>query len=379
MKPHIFYEYETIDDEEIVKYIQTHKELHPFFKEEWGEVKPLQYCGVLHIQGRDIYILPKITRREDTRNLDIFIYMLLYAYDIKLQNQDFAKAKNYKSNFILEVLVQHFAKELLREFTKGLYKTYITKEENLTTLRGKYLQTQNIRHNFTKSKIYCEFDEFSADNELNQFFLFALKHLLPCVQNKKLLKEAILVLDEVSEREFDISRSAIHFNRLNARFESSYEIAMMLLNRLIPMFSEGERSFAFLFDMNELFENFIGKIYKDIDISTELQKRDHYGSLVLKPDIVTKSMIIDTKYKKVSIREELRVPDKYQMFVYGTNFQQSKTMLLYPKHKQDIREDLQLGKNDTMIELKMRSIDLDFDGEYEEFLDEIRGRVGNLI
>ena len=378
MNKNIFYEYEAIDDEEIVRYIQTHKELHPFFKEEWGEVKPLQYCGVLHIKGRDIYILPKVTRREDVRNLDMFIYMLLYAYDIKLQNQDFAKAKNYRSSFLLEVLVQYFAKELLREFTKGLYKTYITKEENLTTLRGKYLLTQNIRHNFTKSKIYCEFDEFSEDNELNQFFLFAIKSLLPYVENKKLLKEVLLVLDEVSEREFDISRSAIHFERLNARFESSYEMAMMLLKRVIPMFSEGERSFAFLFDMNELFENFIGRIYKDIDISTKLQKQGNYGSLVLKPDIVTDSIIVDTKYKKVSTKEDLRVSDKYQMFVYGTNFQQSKTMLLYPKHIQDICEDLQLGKNDTMIELKMRSIDLDFDGEYEEFISELKKRVGEL-
>ena len=66
------------------------------------------------------------------------------------------------------------------------------------------------------------------------------------------------------------------------------------------------------------------------------------------------------------------------MFVYGTNFQQIETMLLYPKHKENVCEDLELGKNDTMIVLKMRSIDLDFEGEYEEFLDEIRRRVGKL-
>jgi len=39
---------------------------------------------------------------------------------------------------------------------------------------------------------------------------------------------------------------------------------------------------------------------------------------------------------------------------------------------------LELGKNDTMIVLKMRSIDLNFEGEYEEFLDEIKRRVGKL-
>jgi 5-methylcytosine-specific restriction enzyme subunit McrC len=378
MSKNIFYEYETIDDEKIVSYIQNHKELHPFFKEEWGKIKPLQYCGILNIEGRDVYILPKITTRSGEKNLDIFIYMLLSAYDIKLQKQDFAKAKNQKSSFLLEVLVQHFAKQLLHEFTKGLYKTYISKEENLTTLRGKYLISQNIRHNFTKSKIYCEFDEFSADNELNQFFLFALKSLIPYVHSKKLLKECLLVLDEVGDKQFDVFKTNINFERLNSRFQLSYELGVMLLQRVIPMFADGKKSFAFLFDMNDLFEKFIGKIYESIDESTELQRQKNYGSLVLKPDIVTSRMIIDTKYKKVSSREDLKVPDKYQMFVYGTNFKQINTMLLYPKHIENICDDLKLGKNDTMVQLKMRSVDLDFDGGYDEFLDEIRGRVREL-
>ena len=378
MSKNIFYEYETIDDEEIVTYIQNHKELHPFFKEEWGKIKPLQYCGILNIEGKDIYILPKVTTRSSEVNLDIFIYMLLAAYDIKLQKQDFAKAKNQKSSFLLEVLVQHFAKELLREFTKGLYKIYTSKEKNLTTLRGKYLISQNIRHNFTKSKIYCEFDEFSADNELNQFFLFALKSLLPYVHNKKLLKECLLVLEEVSDKYFNPFENNIHFDRLKSRFQPSYELGVMLLQRVIPMFADGKKSFSFLFDMNDLFEKFIGKIYESIDESTELQRQKNYGSLVLKPDIVTSSMIIDTKYKKVSSRENLSVADKYQMFVYGTNFKQIDTMLLYPKHIENIYDDLKLGKNDTMVQLKMRSVDLDFDGGYEEFLDAIRGRVRKI-
>jgi len=378
MSKNFLYEYETINDIEIVEYIKNKVALHPFFKEEWGRVKPLQYCGILNIEGRDVFILPKITSASDTANLNIFTYMLLYAYDIKLHQEDFAKAKNQKSRFLLEVLVQHFVKGLLREFTKGVYKSYITKEENLRTLRGKYLITQNIRHNFSKNRIYCEFDELSVDNELNQFFLFALKSLLPFVQSKKLLKESILVLDEVSERQFDPFSVTLHFDRLNSRFYKSYALAIMLLQRLIPLFENGKKSFAFLFDMNELFENFIGKIYKDIDTTTKLQKQGNYGSLVLKPDIITDRMIIDTKYKKVSSREELRVADKYQMFVYGTNFQQIETMLLYPKHKENVCEDLELGKNDTMIVLKMRSIDLDFEGEYEEFLDEIKRRVGKL-
>jgi len=167
----------------------------------------------------------------------------------------------------------------------------------------------------------------------------------------------------------------MHFSRLNKRFQSSFEFAILLLNKSIPLFSQDKKSFAFLFDMNVLFENFIGKIYEDIDPSTALQVEKNFGNLKLKPDIITSNMIIDTKYKKVKTKKELSPADKYQMFVYGTNFGAKKTMLLYPQHIARVKEDLKLGKDDKVIELKMRSIDLDFEGGYDEFLQVIRKRL----
>ena len=127
--------------------------------------------------------------------------------------------------------------------------------------------------------------------------------------------------------------------------------------------------------MNDLFEEFIGRIYKDIDNSATTQTQKSFGNLQLIPDIMTSSMIIDTKYKKVKNISDLSVPDKYQMFVYGTNFKVQDTMLLYPKYKDVVDEDLELGIDDKMIRLKMRSIDLDFDGGYDEFICEIRARL----
>jgi len=49
--------------------------------------------------------------------------------------------------------------------------------------------------------------------------------------------------------------------------------------------------------MNELFEKFIGRIFKELDPSTKLQNQKNFGNLQLKPDIITTNMIIDTKYK----------------------------------------------------------------------------------
>jgi len=300
--------------------------------------------------------------------------MLMYAYDIKLQNEDIASCKNENHN-ILEVFIQLFALRLFKEFQAGVYKEYITEQENLTTLRGKYLVDKNLKYNHIKNKIYCEYDEFSQNNELNQFFLYAIKTLLKYTKNKKLLKQCELILDEVEYKHFDVNTLNIHFNRLNNRYKDSFEFAILLLSKSVPLFEKEKKSFAFLFDMNELFEKFVGPIYQDIDAATKLQTTKNFENLQLKPDIITSNMIIDTKYKKIKNREDLSVADKYQMFVYGTNFDIKETMLLYPEHLQMIKEDLKLGKDGKMIGLKMRSIDLGFNGRYEEFIDNIKNKI----
>jgi 5-methylcytosine-specific restriction enzyme subunit McrC len=127
--------------------------------------------------------------------------------------------------------------------------------------------------------------------------------------------------------------------------------------------------------MSEVFEQFIGKIYQDIDSTTKLQNERNFGNLKLKPDIVTKDMIIDTKYKKVNDREDLKPNDKYQMFAYGTNFDIKNTMLLYPKYLLNVEEDLELGKGEKMVKLKIKTIDLNSEKEFDEYVIEIKNRL----
>ncbi len=370
----IIYEYCEIENTELKQYIIDTPSLHKYFKLTWKVLKSKQYCGILNFDAKDYYLLPKISKKDAENNLDIFIYMLMKAYDIKLENEDIASCKNNSHN-ILEVFIQIFAHKLFREFQRGVYKEYITEQDNLRILRGKYLINENLKHNFTNEKIYCEYDEFSEDNTLNQFFLYAIKTLLRYTKNKKLLKQCELILNEVEFKQFDINTLNIHFNRLNARFKDNFEFAILLLSKSIPLFAKDKKSFAFLFDMNDLFENFIGKIYEDIDSSTKTQTQKDFGNLRLKPDIITSNMIIDTKYKKVKNKDDLNVADKYQMFVYGTSFDKRDTMLLYPKHLEDVYEDLELGKDDKMVRMKMRSVDLNFNGEYGKFLSEIKDRI----
>ena len=376
------YEYSEVKGD-LKKYIIDTPLLHKYFKLDWYILKSQQYCGILNFGDKDYYLLPKVADNNDEKNLDIFIYMLMYAYDIKLENEDIASCKNEKHN-ILEVFIQLFAQRLFKEFGRGIYKEYITEQDNLTTLKGKYLINENLKYNHVKNKIYCEFDEFSINNTLNQFFLFALKSLLPYTKNKKLLKQCELALDEVEDKQFDINTLKINFHRLNLRYRDSFEFALLLLNKSIPLFAKDKKSFAFLFDMNMLFEKFIARIvkekYDDVEV---LNKSKKFGELYLKPDIIvrSKNIIIDCKYKIIQEDKIANRDDRYQMYVYANNFENiNATMLLYPKHLDVIDKAIILGQNYKKVVLKMKSIELDFDRDgFEEYIEEIKNRIGEII
>lgn len=375
------YEYEEIkedseDYKKLKSYIINTTELHKYFTLDWKDLKAKQYCGILNFNDQDFYILPKIANRNDEKNLNIFIYMLMYAYDVKLSNEQIASCAN-EEHTILEVFVQMFANGLLQELKKGLYKEYLTKQDNLPVLKGKYLINENLKYNFTKNKIYCEYDEFSENNSLNQFFLYAVKYLQKFVNDKKLLKQCELIFDEVEYKSVDINRvETINFNRLNVRFKISFEIALFLLRQFIPLFNQDKNSFAFLFDMNILFEKFIARMVKELDSNAKIQNQDNFGVLTLKPDIILENQIIDTKYKKIRSIEDIKQSDKLQAFSYGINYKVEYVTLFYPKHLDNVKYDLVLGKDDKKVELKIRTIDLDFTGNYyKEYIDEIRKRV----
>ncbi|MFW2605279.1 McrC family protein [Aliarcobacter butzleri] len=373
------YEYESISNEELKNHIINTTELHKYFTLDWKDLKAKQYCGILNFNDQDFYILPKIANRNDEKNLNIFIYMLMYAYDVKLSNEQIASCAN-EEHTILEVFVQMFANGLLQELKKGLYKEYLTKQDNLPVLKGKYLINENLKYNFTKNKIYCEYDEFSENNSLNQFFLYSVKYLQKFVKDKKLLKQCELIFDEVEYKSADINRlETINFNRLNVRFKTSFEIALLLLKQSIPLFNQDKKSFAFLFDMNVLFEKFIARMVKELDNNAKIQNQDNFRDLTLKPDIILKNQIIDTKYKRIKSIEHIKQSDKFQAFAYGINYGVKNVMLLYPKDEKDVIYNLVLGK-ENIVNLKIRTIDLDFDGnDYRKYVDEIRKKLKEIL
>lgn len=366
----IIHEYESLN-------FNIPAEFRRYFNNDWNGVKTTQYCGALKIGNQQLTILPKIDKHNDAANLRYLTYMLSYVYDLKVDES--IASTDVENSLILELLISIFSRELINEVEKGLYREYISVQDNLRVMRGRFLAGLDARTNFVRDRIYCEYDEFSPDNPLNALFAYAIevcRRSTKSDENRRRLGILHLMFDDV--RAYYNPHTVIHWHRLNERFRHIYHVAVLILQNLTIRYDRtGSNDWAFMFDMNLLFEQFVGKIIKTIEPTTILQAENNFGNLKLKPDIlIPNRLIIDTKYKKVLGKEDVKRDDKYQMYVYGKNYGINQTMLLYPKHLEDVNEKLYLGKREEGIELKMRSIELQSEVmSYKNYIQEIKNQT----
>jgi 5-methylcytosine-specific restriction enzyme subunit McrC len=129
------------------------------------------------------------------------------------------------------------------------------------------------------------------------------------------------------------------------------KLARLLLGNRFQTTTYGEAAgFSLLFEMNTLFEEFVGSIVQTIARRearpvTLQGPRNHaltdssgIGRFATIPDIMMDDWIIDTKWKHltpVAKDPELGIDqgDVYQLMAYAAVYKRKKLMLLYPHHE----------------------------------------------
>lgn len=367
-----------------------------------------QYVGVLHIDELAFQILPKIDyagnadghidspQREQaigsaTQNL---LHMLSYTHDLTLYQKRAASLRSQPANWF-ELLIRLFAEELHQQIKHGIDRTYVNVEERLSTIRGTWqIQRQITRPPYARHLFDVAYDEFMPDTTLNRVFKLVVDRLLRLSQdrdNKQLLRDISDWLIEVPLTPHITSKelARIQFTRLNSRFRIAFNLARLFLESLTPqLVVEKQRLFAFMFDMNILFERFVVSFlrrhhhqifrapFENLRVIAQsegmafyLAKRAPESRQVfrLKPDILlftpdnTVVAIIDTKYKRLAPEQSrmgVAEADFYQALAYTTRLNCPRAMLLYPALRKgdSIASDFRVQGQETTI--RATTIDL---------------------
>ena len=336
-------------------------------------IQARNYVGVLQTKsGLTIEILPKIADKNDAeRSKAVFIKMLKTLRNFPFKSSNLASLKTQNLP-LLEIFISMFLCELEALVKKGIKSDYVALEENLNFLKGKLNINEQIKRNsIHKERFYVRYSEFLSDININRIIKTTLKFLYKksnSSKNQQKIREILFIFDEVLECEdYKNFFAKLVMNRQVKHYEQTLLwCKIFLLGDTFTPHKGDDLAFALLFDMNALFESYVGNFIKKSFPGTILQHSEKHlvedpKSFKLRPDIFLKGKFIaDTKWKIISSRDGISQADLYQLYAYGKKHECDKLHLIYPKID-DIRQKTMKFRYDDEMWLEILYFDLEKD------------------
>ncbi|KIM06112.1 MAG: hypothetical protein KN64_01045 [Sulfurovum sp. AS07-7] len=316
----------------------------------YGKVLQAQnFVGVIQTKdGTTIEILPKIHNVDEDKSKEILIKMLKTLRKSPFKNFNMANVQS-KNMPLLEIFISMFLEELSKLIQKGIKSDYIPKEDNLKFLKGKLKINEQIKYNYIhKERFFAAFDEFSSDRVENRLIKTTLQYLYQkskSNKNQQRIREFLFVFDEIGiSHDFKTDFGKVKPNRQMRDYEQVLLwCKTFLLENSFSPYKGNDIAFALLFDMNLLFESYIGHYLKKKGFDVSLQDSGKHlvenpRKFALRPDIVIKRkennkkvIIADTKWKIIKEEKDISQSDMYQLYAYGKKYDNNHLYLIYPK------------------------------------------------
>ncbi len=293
-------------------------------------------------------------------------WMLAYAFNnISATENEKVNKEDFEN--IYELFCVILTQELSKLIKRGLYKEYITKEDELTNLKGKILIGETLKKNPSlKSKIICEFDEYSENSYLNKVIKTSAEYLIKSGKIKdklkvKKLKNTLIYLNDVDVLDKkNINWSSIKYTKNNKAYTFAINIAHLIIDGLLTSKEDGTIDFNNYIndqEMHKLYEKFILEYYrfhyKNLRASVpQVEWNVEENSMIkLLPKMQTditlycedRILIIDAKYysnmyqnNPLFDKNTFKSNNLYQIYTYVKNQDKDKLgkvsgMLLYAK------------------------------------------------
>jgi 5-methylcytosine-specific restriction enzyme subunit McrC len=328
-----------------------------------------EYVGLIQFRNYRVQVLPKIYQssitgstdqvRQATANL---LYLLSLAGQLPIKEQAIQRLIGRDLDWF-EILTRLFANHLIEEWQRGAHRNYQVIEDELPVLKGKWRMAAQLGRPACHHRFAVAYDEFSADVPMNRLLRYVVERLWNLTRNSenhRLLSMARQWMEGIFlPTVFSLDQAeCIQLNRLNRRYEPLLTLAKLFLLGSVPELDSGDRqSFAFVFDMNALYEAFVVNFLRKFrdalpdglkhcellpqtrGASRHLALHHKRRTFRLRPDLAFKQgdsfpLLLDTKYKRLSAKEThlgVATSDFYQMYVYARRYDCPQVLLLYPQ------------------------------------------------
>lgn len=336
------------------------------------------HVGTVSLPHLTILIRPKVPAER-------VLFLISYALD-PAHWQDQTSSLDEQSDLV-EGMAAMFGIALRRALAQGILQGYRSKQEALSSVRGRIRFDEQLRRRFlTPIPLEVEYDDFTIDTELNRLLFSALRRLkrMPIRSTKvKLLMAAghTAFADGVTAVEFTPnSIPELHWTRLNQHFKVAVELAVAILAGASIELEHGAlRGSAFMIDMNLVFERFLRTALRDaLSLSRfewperpKVEALDLDRRIAIQPDLTwledsTVVFVGDAKYKRVAAGGAPNA-DLYQLNAYATAFALPAGLLVYAEGQEP--ESVHVVRH-TGTRLIIRTLDIN--GQPAEVLASVR-------
>ena len=247
-------------------------------------VSARSWVGVVRFSAFEVRVVPKLAGG----NLGV-VRMLDYALGVgALRRYESVRTLEAVGDSLLELIAWLLGIACEKLVRDGLLSDYVAREDTLHVLRGRLrLKDQASRRYLQVDPLEVAFDDYETDIPDNRVLTAALAATRGVVRSP--------VVQRLIRREHAIFMEAcpsatpdplglfdeISYSRRNEHYRYAHLLARLLLSRLAvrDLFTPGgTTSFAFLIDMNELFEAFVTRLAEEtlgkVGMRVRAQRRD---------------------------------------------------------------------------------------------------------
>ena len=312
--------------------------IQPAWEPGAWELTARQYVGAIVLSDLRVIIESKV-------GLQNLFYMLTYAHDLADFRREVIQLD--AGDDLFEFIVVIFLRQVEQLVQRGIYRAYITEEDNHPFLRGRLVLADHLQRNALHiQRFYQRISEFTADVLENHILRYALGLLSRLEYRERDLRQqirrvasAFAEVSLVPIAPADCDR--VVYTRLNAAYRMRINLARLLIQHLSLEGRTGSTEFAsYLLDMNKVFELFVARflashfashsslqveIQPDIWLDTDRQEKGI-------PDIVLRRdgcpfLVLDTKYKIFHNKPD--ESDRNQMVTYCHTLGLPRGILIY--------------------------------------------------
>ena len=343
---------------------QVYNELEEFAKTDYGKeifsfsgngkyLQAKSYVGTIQTKsGHSIEILPKIYKNKENEDnsKEIFLQLLRMLY--KLPNYKQIEKANFQNEKmpLLEIFIYMFLEEVAFIIKKGIKSDYISQEDNLYYLKGKLLIKEQIKRNYIhKERFYVDYDEYTTNRAENNLIKSTLKYLMNISSSFQNLRLIRMYQEHMYSVEYSLNFDADFKKcKTNIRGMEHYKNALIwakvfLKKESFSSFSGDTISFAILYPMEKLFENYMKHKLNERYLKYKVHSQNGEKTFIhnkneqlfgLRPDFIINSkdtikIIADAKWKIIEDSKSFSQSDFYQLFAYQHIFKPKKALRLY--------------------------------------------------